>query len=59
MMNNASELIDKLKKGAVDRCRERIIESRENPKGAITRTEQYRVNYSLTSKLKKMRGGLS
>ncbi len=32
MMNNTSELIDKLKKGAVDRCRERIIEARENPK---------------------------
>jgi len=59
MMNNTSELIDKLKKGAVDRCRERIIEARENPKGAITATEQYRADYGLTSKLKKMRGGLS
>jgi hypothetical protein len=59
MMNNTSELIDKLKKGAVDRCRERIIEARENAKGAITTTEQYRANYGLTSKFKKMREGLS
>jgi hypothetical protein len=59
MMNNASELIDKLKKGAVDRCRERIIESRENPQGVIITTEQYRTNHGLTSKFKKLRGGLS
>jgi hypothetical protein len=59
MINNTSELIDKLKKGAVDRCRERIIKARENPKAAITTTEQYRANYSLTSKFKKMREGLS
>jgi hypothetical protein len=59
MTNTTSELIDKLKKGAVDRCRERIIEARESPKGAITTTEQYRANCGLTSKLKKMRGGLS
>ena len=56
MMNNTSELIDKLKKGAVDRCRERIIEARENKKGAITTTENYRQNYGLTSHFKKMRG---
>ena len=52
MMNNTSELIDKLKKGVVGRCREWIIEARENPKGTITATEQYRANYGLTSKLK-------
>jgi len=54
-----SELIDKLKKGAVDRCRERIIEAREHPKGPNTTTEHYRANYGLTSKLKQTRGGLS
>ena len=59
MMNTMSELIDKLKKGAVDRCRERIIEAREHPKGPVTTIEQYRANYGLTSKLKQMRGGLS
>jgi len=58
-MNTMSELIDKLKKGAVDRCRERIIKAREDPKGAITTTEHYHANYGLTSKLKQMRGGLS
>jgi len=59
MMNYTSKLIDKLKKGAVDRCRERIIEARENTKGAITTTEQYRANFALTSKYKKMREKLS
>jgi hypothetical protein len=59
MMNTMSGLIDNLKKSAIDRCRERIIKARENPKGAITITEQYHANYGLTSKLKKMRGGLS
>ena len=28
-MNNMSEIVDKLKKGAVDRCQEWIIEARE------------------------------
>jgi len=59
MTNITSDLVEKLKKGAVDRCRERIIEARKHPKGAITTTEQYRANYGLTSKLKQMRGGLS
>jgi ribosomal protein L15E len=56
MMTNTSEFIDKLKKGAVDRCRERIIKARENPKGAITTTENYRQTRGLTSHSKKMRG---
>jgi hypothetical protein len=56
MMNNTSELIDKLKKGAVDRCRERIIEARKNPKGKSITTENYRQNHGLTSQSKKMRG---
>jgi len=56
MMNNTSAIIDKLKKGAVDRCRERIIEGRENKKGAIITTENYRQNHGLTSYSKKMRG---
>jgi hypothetical protein len=59
MTNNTSELIDKLKTGAVSRCRERIIEAREHPKRAIATTEHCRANGGLTSKLKKIRGGLS
>jgi hypothetical protein len=56
MMNNTSKLIDKLKKGAVGRCRERIIEVRENKKGAITIMENCCQNHGLTSHFKKMRG---
>ncbi len=56
MMNNMSEIVDKLKKGAVDRCRERIIEARENPKETKFTTNTYRQNHGLTSHFKKMRG---
>jgi hypothetical protein len=56
MMNNTSELIDKLKKGAVDRCRERIIEAQHNPKEKSVTTNNYRQNHGLTSHSKKMRG---
>jgi hypothetical protein len=56
MMNNMSEIVDKLKKGAVDRCRERIIEARENPKETKFTTNNCRQNHGLTSHFKKMRG---
>jgi uncharacterized protein with PIN domain len=56
MTNNTSELVDKLKKGAVDRCRERIIEARQNPKEKSFTTNNCRQNYGLTSHFKKMRG---
>jgi hypothetical protein len=55
-MNNTSELIDKLKKGAVDRCRERIIEARLNPKEKSFTTNNCCQNHGLTSHFKKMRG---
>jgi hypothetical protein len=56
MMNNMPELIDKLKKGAVDRCRERVIEAREKPKEKVAMVENTRKNHGFTSSLKKMRG---
>ena len=56
MMNTASELIDKLKKGAVDRCRERIIEARQNTKEKSFTINNCRQNHGLTSHFKKMRG---
>jgi hypothetical protein len=56
MMNNTSELIDKLKKGAVHRCRERIIEERQNPKEKSFTTNNCPQNHGLTSHFKKMRG---
>jgi hypothetical protein len=56
MTNNMSKLIDKLKKGAVDRCRERVIEARKNPKKNGTSSENCDKNHGLTSQLKKMRG---
>jgi hypothetical protein len=59
MMNTMSGLIDNLKKSAIDRCRERIIEARGTKKAASTPTEHSRAKYGFTSKLKQMRGGLS
>jgi hypothetical protein len=56
MLNNMTELMDKLKKGAIDRCRERIIKARENPKDTITLTKNSHQNHGLTTHLKKMRG---
>jgi len=56
MKNNMSGLIEKLKKGAVDRCRERIIEAREKPKDKAAMGENTRNNHGFTSSLKKMRG---
>lgn len=56
MMNNMPGLIDKLKKGAVDRCRERIIEAREKPKDTVAMEESTRKNHGFTLSLKKMRG---
>jgi hypothetical protein len=56
MPDNMTGLIEKLKKGAVDRCRERVIEARENPKKKIDSSEDCDKNQSLTSRSKKMRG---
>jgi hypothetical protein len=56
MPTNMTEIIDKLKKGAIDRCRERIIEARQNPKEKNTLTTNSHQNHGLTSYLKKMRG---
>jgi hypothetical protein len=56
MPTNMTEIIEKLKKGAIDRCRERIIEARQNPKEKITTTKNSHQNHGLTSHLKKMRG---
>lgn len=56
MMGNMTDLIEKLKKGAIDRCRERIIEARQNPKEQITIAKNSHQNHGLTSNLKKMRG---
>jgi hypothetical protein len=56
MLDNMTGLIEKLKKGAVDRCRERIIEAREKPKDKAAMGENTRKNHGFTSSLKKMRG---
>jgi hypothetical protein len=56
MTTNMPELIGKLKKGAIDRCRERVIEARQNPKEKSITIENSRQNHGLTSHSKKMRG---
>ena len=56
MLDTMTGLIEKLKMGAVDRCRERVIEAREHPKKKIDTSESSDKNHSLTSHSKKMRG---
>jgi hypothetical protein len=67
MVNNMVDTIEKLKKGAINRCRERIIEAREilknknstaraKPKDEDTIAEKSRQNHGLTSHLKRTRG---
>jgi hypothetical protein len=56
MPDTMTGLIEKLKKGAVDRCRERVIEAREKPKDKVAMGENTRKNHGFTSSLKKMRG---
>jgi hypothetical protein len=56
MLDPMTGLIEKLKKGAVDRCRERVIEAREHPKKKIDSSEGCDRHHSLTSHSKKMRG---
>jgi hypothetical protein len=54
--NNMAEMIERLKTGAIARCRERIIEARERPKERDVIGENCRKDCSLASKLKKIRG---
>jgi hypothetical protein len=56
MLDPMTGLIEKLKKGAVDRCRERVIDAREHPKKKIDTAESCDRHHSLTSHSKKMRG---
>jgi hypothetical protein len=59
MLDNMTEIIEKLKKGAIDRCRERVIEARKKPKNDNTSVNSVKnsyQNHGLTSHMKKMRG---
>jgi hypothetical protein len=56
MQNDMVDLVEKLKRGAIGRCRERIIEAREKPTEKKYIAENCRKDYSLASTLKKRHG---
>jgi hypothetical protein len=59
MLDNMTEIIEKLKNGAIDRCRERVIEARKKPKNKNTSLNSVKnsyQNHGLISQSEKMRG---
>ena len=50
------DLVEKLKRGAIGRCRERIIKAREKPIEKNFIAENCRKDYSLASTVKKKHG---
>jgi hypothetical protein len=56
MQNDMVELVERLKRGAIGRCRERIIEAREKPTEKNYIAENCRKDCSLASTLKKRHG---
>jgi hypothetical protein len=56
MMNNMTDIIEQLKKGAVGRCRERIIDAQGKVKVKVNEVKKSCQNHGVTSHLKKMRG---
>lgn len=56
MQKDMVDLVEKLKRGAIGRCRERIIEAREKPSEKNYIAENCRKDYGLASTLKKRHG---
>jgi len=56
MENNVQQLINKLKQGAVDRCRERVLKAAERPTTVIKKGEYSSSNSGLTAHLKRNNG---
>jgi len=56
MENNVQQLINKLKQGAVDRCRERVLKAAERPTTVIKKGEYSSSSSGLTAHLKRNNG---
>lgn len=56
MQNDMVDVVERLKRGAIGRCRERIIEAREKPTEKNYIAENCRNDYGLASTLKKRHG---
>jgi len=54
--NGVITLVDKLKMGAIDRCRERVIRAAEKTKCDTTKKVQSTPRYGLTTHLRERRG---
>jgi len=55
--NGVVQLVDKLKQGAVDRCRERVLRAAEKARyGNQEKTEPHTKEHGITTHLKARRG---
>ena len=56
MDNNVQQLIEKLKQGAIDQCRERVLKAAEKSTTTINRAEYTSSTWGLTSRFKQDHG---
>ncbi|MGB8312219.1 MAG: hypothetical protein WCE81_10215 [Halobacteriota archaeon] len=56
MDNNVQQLIEKLKQGAVDRCRERVLKAAEKSTTTMNKVEYISPTWGFTSHFKRDHG---
>ncbi len=56
METNVAQLLEKLKQGAVDRCRERVLRAAEKPNSGTKEVERHPSQRAVTTHLKERRG---
>lgn len=56
MDNNVQQLIDKLRQGALDRCRERVLKAAEKSTTMKNKVEYTSLTWGVTSRFKRDRG---
>jgi hypothetical protein len=56
MVERVTGLIENLKKGALERCRERVLSAEQNPDKKIRIPEPHRHNHGMTTRLRQFHG---
>jgi hypothetical protein len=56
MDNNVQQLLEKLKQGAIDRCRERVLKAAEKSTTTVNKVEYTSSTWGLTSHFKRDHG---
>lgn len=56
MVESVTGLIENLKKGALERCRERVLSAEQNPDKKIRSPEPHRRDHGMTSRLRQHHG---